>query len=94
MNAVGALLRRSPLVRPRRYAVNSVHPFEKEIRHVSHAYTEGSNEVYAAGTYVLKPYHRTWQPTSCPSRYAIEYNEGLLTNEIRPRSDCRIIKQA
>ena len=72
----------------RRYAVNSVHPFEKEIRHVSYAYTEGSNEVYSAGTYVLKPYSQDMAAYILPiPKYAIEYNEGLLTNEIRPERE-------
>ena len=68
----------------RRYAVNSVCPFEKEIRHVSMAYTQGAG-VYAQGTYVLGPYSQDGAAYVLPiPSYAIEFNEGNLTNEVRP----------
>ena len=68
----------------RRYAVNSVYPYEKEIRHISYDFLEGSG-VYRAGTYVLKPYSQDAAAYMLPiPRYAIEFNEGTLTNEVRP----------
>ena len=68
----------------RRYAVNSVYPYEKEIRHISYDFLEGSG-VYRVGTYVLKPYSQDAAAYMLPiPRYAIEFNEGTLTNEVRP----------
>lgn len=67
----------------RRYAVNSVYPFEKEIRHAS--LTTNETAVYVEGYYVLNPYSQDKAAYVLPiPSYAIEFNEGLLTNEVRP----------
>ena len=67
----------------RRYAVNSVYPFEKEIRHESLGYD--GNATYIEGYYVLNPYSQDAAAYVLPiPNYAIEFNEGLLTNEVRP----------
>lgn len=71
----------------RRYAVNTVCPYEKEIRHVSMAYTAGAG-VYQEGIYVLKPYSQDKAAYILPiPNYAIEFNEGLLFNETRPERE-------
>ena len=68
----------------RRYAVNGVAPFTKSIEHVSLAYDEGTASVYTVGKYVLKPYPEDVAAYMLPiPRYAIEFNQGELTNEIR-----------
>lgn len=70
----------------RRYAVNSVYPYEKEIRHASMIYS--NNSVYQEGVYVLHPYSEDAAAYTLPiPNYAIEFNEGYLTNEVRPTRD-------
>ena len=70
----------------RRYAVNSVCPFEKSITHVSLAFANGMT--YTEGYYVLNPYSQDKAAYVLPiPTYAIEFNEGNLTNEVRPQRE-------
>ena len=67
----------------RRYAVNSVHPFEKEIRHKSILYT--NKTVTTEGEYVLQPYSQDKAAYVLPiPDDAIDFNKGNLSNEVRP----------
>lgn len=67
----------------RRYAVNSVCPFEKEIRHVS--YLNSNGVVTTEGVYVLNPYSQDKAAYVLPiPQDAIDFNKGNLTNEVRP----------
>ncbi len=67
----------------RRYAVNSVCPFEKEIHHISLLYS--NNTVSTEGEYVLKPYSQDKAAYVLPiPQDAIDFNKGNLTNEVRP----------
>ena len=67
----------------RRYAVNSVCPFEKEIRHVSYLNTNGV--VTTEGVYVLQPYSQDKAAYVLPiPQDAIDFNQGNLSNEVRP----------
>lgn len=67
----------------RRYAVNTVYSFTKPIEHISLAADAGV--VYRQGKYILKPYPEDMAAYMLPiPAYAIDFNEGRLTNEIRP----------
>ena len=67
----------------RRYAVNSVRPFEKEIRHKSILYT--NKTVTTEGEYVLRPYSQDKAAYVLPiPDDAIDFNKGNLSNEVRP----------
>ena len=67
----------------RRYAVNSVCPFEKEIRHISYLNTNGT--VSTEGVYVLQPYSQDKAAYVLPiPQDAIDFNKGNLSNEVRP----------
>jgi hypothetical protein len=67
----------------RRYAVNSVYPFTKSIRHNAYAYN--GSTVYLAGYYQLNPYTQDAAAYTIPiPAYAISFNNGSLTNETRP----------
>ena len=67
----------------RRYAVNSVCPFEKEIHHISLLYT--NQTVSTQGEYVLKPYSQDKAAYVLPiPQEAIDFNKGNLSNEVRP----------
>lgn len=67
----------------RRYAVNTEYPYTKQIEHISYAWAQGAG-VYAQGKYVLQPYDQDAAAYVLPiPPYAIEFNEGVLTNEER-----------
>ena len=67
----------------RRYAVNSIYPFSKFIKHEVNAYNGGVN--YIAGFYELKPYAQDEAAYIIPiPDYAITFNNGALTNFERP----------
>lgn len=67
----------------RRYAVNSVYPYTKSIEHISLIYEAGRG-TYAEGKYILKPYPEDKGAYMLPiPSYAIDFNEGALTNEER-----------
>lgn len=67
----------------RRYGVNSVRPFEKEIYHRSILYS--NKTVTTEGEYVLKPYSQDKAAYVLPiPDDAIDFNKGNLSNEVRP----------
>lgn len=67
----------------RRYAVNSVRPFEKEIHHKSLLYS--NKTVTTEGEYVLRPYSQDKAAYVLPiPDDAIDFNKGNLSNEVRP----------
>lgn len=67
----------------RRYAVNTEYPFTKSIEHISYAHAEGAG-AYVQGKYVLQPYDQDAAAYVLPiPPYAIEFNEGALSNEER-----------
>lgn len=67
----------------RRYAVNGVHSFEKEIRHKSLLYS--NKTVVTEGEYVLRPYSQDKAAYVLPiPDDAIDFNKGNLSNEVRP----------
>lgn len=66
----------------RRYAVNTECPFTKSIRHTVLVNDNGST--VTEGEYELKPYHEDVAAYMMPiPSYAIDFNMGNLTNEIR-----------
>ena len=68
----------------RRYAVNSIYPYSKAIKHEAYAYS-GSSTNYIAGYYELKPYIQDKAAYIIPiPNYAITFNSGALTNFARP----------
>lgn len=67
----------------RRYAVNSRYPLTKSIRHISHSFS--NRQYFVSGYYELKPYGEDQAAYIVPiSKQVIEFNQGALTNEIRP----------
>lgn len=67
----------------RRYAVNSKYPFTKSIRHSVLAGDNG--KIYTKAVYELKPYPQDYAAYKLPiPSYAIDFNMGNLTNEVRP----------
>jgi len=67
----------------RRYAVNSIYPLAKAIKHETYAYSGSTN--YIAGYYELKPYAQDKAAYIIPiPNYAITFNSGTLTNFARP----------
>lgn len=67
----------------RRYAVNSVCPFTKSIRHTVLNHDNGS--VFVEAEYELKPYDQDIAAYMLPiPSYAIDFNMGNLTNFVRP----------
>ena len=67
----------------RRYAVNSVRSFEKEIHHKSILYSDKT--VTTEGEYVLQPYSQDKAAYVLPiPDDAIDFNKGNLSNEVRP----------
>jgi len=67
----------------RRYAVNSIYPLSKSIKHETYAYSGTVN--YIAGYFELKPYAQDKAAYIIPiPNYAISFNSGALTNFIRP----------
>ena len=67
----------------RRYAVNGVYSYTKSIEHVSLMYDAGRG-TYTEGKYILKPYPEDIAAYMLPiPAYAIDFNEGALTNEER-----------
>lgn len=67
----------------RRYAVNTKYPFTKSIRHAVLAGDNGMT--YTEAVYELKPYPQDKAAYMLPiPPYAIEFNMGNLTNEVRP----------
>lgn len=67
----------------RRYAVNSVCPFEKEIHHTSILYS--NKTIVSEGEYVLNPYSQDKAAYVLPiPDDAIDFNKGNLKNEVRP----------
>lgn len=75
----------------RRYAVNSVCPFEKEIHHISLLYA--NQTVSTEGEYVLKPYSQDKAAYVLPiPQDAIDFNKGNLSNEVRPERTLQPLK--
>lgn len=74
----------------RRYAVNRVVPFQKEIVH--YYYESVNNITRPVGYYTLKRYSEDASCYMLPIPKAeIEYNKGMLTNEIRPERDITLL---
>lgn len=69
----------------RRYAVNSLYPYSKEITHISYGYDGSSKVNYAQGKYVLKSYHEDKAAWTLPiPRSVVEFNKGNIMNAVRP----------
>lgn len=70
----------------RRYAVNSVVPFEKEIVHLQ--YESNGTVTTPIGKFILKPYSQDKACYCFPiPKDEIEFNKGSLTNELRPERE-------
>ena len=76
----------------RRYAVNSIYPLKSDftIRHTNYAYNASSNSWLRDGYYELGSYQTDEAAWIVPiPNYAIEFNKGSLTNEIRPKRELK-----
>lgn len=76
----------------RRYAVNSIYPLSVDfsIKHTNYSYEANSQTWYADGYYELDSYGKDEAAWVVPiPNYAIEFNKGSLTNEIRSARDLK-----
>ena len=76
----------------RRYSVNSIHPLGDDftIRHTNYIYDANMQSWYRSGYYELGAYQTDKAAWIVPiPNYAIEFNQGSLTNEIRPERDIK-----
>ena len=76
----------------RRYAVNSIYPLKSDfsIRHTNYTYDANSQSWYRNGYYELGSYQTDEAAWIVPiPNYAIEFNQGNLTNEVRPERELK-----
>ena len=76
----------------RRYSVNSIYPLDADftIRHTNYTYNASTNNWLRDGYYELGSYQTDEAAWIVPiPNYAIEFNQGSLTNEIRPERELK-----